>query len=62
MTKYCKEPLITVRCNQCGETHDEKDVEFVNIEEDMFGADLLTFKCPNPDCHGTSQSNRYGGN
>ena len=58
--KFFKPRPIYVRCNQCGEQYDEEKVEFVNIEEGMQGQDILTFKCPNPDCKGTSKSERRG--
>lgn len=35
-----------VRCSECGECHEPDEVEFVNIEEDIQGRDLLTFICP----------------
>ena len=34
-----------VQCS-CGNTHYGKDVETLNIEEDIQGCDVLTFKCP----------------
>lgn len=48
---------ITVRCPKCG-WMDEKDVKFINIEEDMMGRDVLTFECPT--CKMTRKSNRHG--
>jgi len=43
---YDDEPavVVTLTCN--GDKVDEDTVEFVNIEEDMQGRDLLTFVCP----------------
>ena len=38
---------MQVKCPECNESHDPADVEFVNIEEDSQGRDLLTFVCPN---------------
>ena len=35
-----------VNCSECGERHEPDEVEFVNIEEDIQGWDLLTFVCP----------------
>ena len=39
-----REPKIKVLCKKCGWV-DESTVEFVNIEEDMQGRDVLTFVC-----------------
>jgi hypothetical protein len=36
---------IKVHCSTCDEWVDEKEVEFLNIEEDIEGKDLLTFVC-----------------
>jgi hypothetical protein len=38
--------MPVVQCKECGESHTPKEVEFVNIEEDPQGWDLLTFICP----------------
>ena len=38
--------MVFVRCNKCQEDHKVKEVETLNIEEDMQGRDLLTFVCP----------------
>lgn len=35
-----------VRCTKCGQEHQVKDVEFLNIEEDIQGRDLMTYTCP----------------
>ncbi len=35
-----------VKCLKCGEYHSTKEVEFLNIEEDIQGRDLMTFMCP----------------
>ena len=35
-----------VQCSECGEKHKADEAEFVNIEEDFLGRDLLTFICP----------------
>jgi len=47
---------IRVRCSECGWI-DEDKTEFVNIEEDIQGADVLTFICP---CGKKNKSRRYG--
>jgi len=49
--------MIRVRCKTCGWI-DEKKTEFVNIEEDFQGADILTFICPT--CKEKQKSRRYG--
>ena len=49
---------IKVYCKRCKEWHDEDDVGFVDIEEDMQGADILTFICP--VCQSMQKSRRYG--
>jgi len=36
----------TVICPECGEKHDASQVKFVNIEEDIDGADVLHYECP----------------
>lgn len=30
----------------CGENHSTEEVEFLNVEEDIQGRDILTFRCP----------------
>jgi len=36
---------IWVHCGECQERKDALKVEFVDIEEDIQGRDILTFKC-----------------
>jgi len=48
--------VVVLSCSQDRVPEDE--VEFVNIEEDMRGADVLTFKCP--QCGEEHQSYRLG--
>lgn len=48
---------ITVYCRKCKAWVDEKKVESLDIEEDIQGADILTFKCT---CGEVSKSRRYG--
>ena len=57
MTRKYPKKRIQVRCSKCGWI-DENDTEFVNIEEDMQGADILTFICPK--CKNEQKSRRYG--
>jgi predicted RNA-binding Zn-ribbon protein involved in translation (DUF1610 family) len=57
--KYHKQQKVRVRCGPCNEWIDEQETEFINIEEDIQGADMLTFKCP--ICGNVSKSRRYGG-
>jgi len=47
---------IKVKCSKCGWLY-EDDVEFINIEEDIQGADVLTFKCK---CGKVRKSRRFG--
>ena len=35
-----------VLCNKCCEEHSSTEVETLNIEEDIFGRDIVTFVCP----------------
>ena len=35
-----------VRCPCCNEKHEVNSVEFLNIEEDITGRDVMTFVCP----------------
>lgn len=37
---------VKVYCDECQEYQDEAKTKFINIEEDIFGRDLLTFECP----------------
>jgi len=48
---------ITVKCSNCQRWVDENKVEFINVEEDFQGADILTFKCPK--CNTEQRSRRY---
>jgi RNase P subunit RPR2 len=52
------EKVIKVHCSKCHSFIKEDDTEFVNIEEDMQGADILTFICP--DCKTQQKSKRFG--
>jgi len=51
-------PTIRVYCSKCKEWQDEKFVEFLNIEEDFEGKDVMTFNCP--DCGSKNKSHRVG--
>jgi hypothetical protein len=33
-------------CSECQGTHGKEDVKFLNVEEDAYGNDLLTYICP----------------
>jgi hypothetical protein len=35
-----------VKCTECQSEHSVKEVEFVNIEEDFIGRDVMYFVCP----------------
>jgi len=37
---------MIVKCRECGEDHNPKEVEFLNIEEDIHGRDVMEFICP----------------
>lgn len=52
-------PQAMVYCRGCGNEHTVEEVEFVDIEEDWRGADLMTFICP--DTFTEEKSNVYGG-
>jgi Zn finger protein HypA/HybF involved in hydrogenase expression len=48
MTNYylsAREPSCEVYCSQCGIWYEEDEIQFLNIEEDISGRDLLTFSC-----------------
>lgn len=49
---------IKVMCTDCQEFMSESKVEFLNIEEDLFGRDRLTFNCPY--CKTKQVSLRFG--
>lgn len=42
-----------VSCLLCGHKHTIHQVKFLNIEENMYGEDVVTFVCP---CAGTQTS------
>jgi hypothetical protein len=54
-SKHGRRPVY-VRCFKCGDL-DERDVEFLNIEEDIQGKDVMTFKCP--ECKKQRKSHRF---
>jgi len=58
MSHKDREPTIVVVLSCDGTRIDEKTVEFLGIEEDIQGADILTFKCPR--CGEQHKSRRYG--
>lgn len=35
-----------VRCTECGENHWTTEVEFLNVEEDIHGRDVMSYTCP----------------
>jgi len=37
--------VFHVQCPRCG-THEPSHVEFVNVEEDIQGRDIMTYRCP----------------
>ena len=59
MGKYARyKRTIYVRCHKCDDWIDEEKVDFIDIEEDFQGRDVLTFKCP--ICKVTARSLRRG--
>lgn len=50
--------MVKVRCKTCDKWIDEIYVEFLNVEEDFSGRDLLTFVCPK--CKTKQKSIRVG--
>jgi hypothetical protein len=42
--RYKRTIYVTLSCNR--ERMDESEVEFLDIEEDNMGSDVLYFKCP----------------
>lgn len=56
--EYFHEKVITVHCQKCPAFIDEKYVEFIDIEEDFQGFDVLTFRCPK--CGTQQKSKRFG--
>uniref|UniRef100_A0A6M3II87 Small CPxCG-related zinc finger protein n=1 Tax=viral metagenome TaxID=1070528 RepID=A0A6M3II87_9ZZZZ len=49
---------ITVMCPKCAQEFNEEEVEFIDVEEDLFGEDVETFVCPN--CETEVKSLRRG--
>ena len=49
---------IKVFCGNCQAYYKEEDVEFIDIEEDIVGQDVMTFKCPK--CETKQRSKRLG--
>ena len=37
---------FVVICSECGEEHLTTEVEFLNIEEDFHGRDVMYYTCP----------------
>jgi RNase P subunit RPR2 len=56
--KRWKSPKIRVYCKNCEEWMEESLVNFVDICEDMYGRDLLSFDCPK--CGEFNKSLRVG--
>lgn len=49
---------IYVRCAKCGQDFNEAKVEFLGIEEDFQGRDVMSFVCPT--CKEETKSYRRG--
>jgi hypothetical protein len=45
-----KLPVMEVYCKECGVYHTKDQVKALEIEEDAWGRDFLTFKCLVTDC------------
>lgn len=56
--KFKMHRTIYVRCNSCKQDFDERKVKFLNIQENIFGQDEMTFECP--VCNTTQTSLRRG--
>jgi len=50
--------MVEVLCEKCGINIDEGEVEVIDIEEDVYGRDILTFVCPY--CKTKQKSTRRG--
>jgi hypothetical protein len=35
-----------VRCRECGQQHTTKEIELLDVVEDIEGRDVATFNCP----------------
>ncbi len=46
MPNFGTQSLPRVHCTCCGDDHLVRDVEFMGIEEDLYGRDVLEFRCP----------------
>ena len=57
MTSKYKYKKVKVNCSKCRKWVDEDLTTFVNIEEDIMGADVLTFICPY--CRTEQKSKRF---
>jgi len=58
MKKYKYKKKVKVNCSKCHKWVDEDLTTFVDIEEDIQGADVLTFICPY--CRTEQKSRRFG--
>lgn len=56
--KYVHERKPKVHCKNCPAWVNVDDTEFINIEEDFQGADLMTFECPH--CNTKQKSRIFG--
>jgi len=43
-----------VRCAECQEQHYVDEVEFLNVEEDIIGRDIMYFVCPETSMYSKS--------
>jgi len=56
--RHFYEKEIKVFCRKCREWINEREVEFVDIQEGIEGEDQMTFRCPK--CKTKSTSTRVG--
>jgi hypothetical protein len=48
-----------VFCDICHGRHHTKWIKILNVEEDFFGRDCVTFKCPDDETDRTTKSSVY---
>lgn len=46
--------LFVVRCPSCGEEHYVNDCDFLNVEENVHGQDVMFFVCPDTNSKASS--------
>ena len=56
--KFFRKPKPKVHCKDCKMFVDVDDIEFVDIEEDIQGVDVMTYVCPH--CKKQQKSKVFG--